>query len=119
MLRLVQTSDVHLGARHPLLGDASRQQRERQFAAFERTASCVLTTPADLFLIAGDLFDTSVQSRALVERVAAVLKTVVAAGIPIVLIPGGSDAPGRASIYAAHDLAGIVGDGPAAGYCRS
>ena len=115
MLRLVQTSDVHLGARHPFLGDAAGRQRERQFEAFEQVSQLVLTTPADLFLIAGDLFDTSVQSRALVERVAGVLKTVVAAGIPIVLIPGGSDAPGRASIYAAHDLAGMVGDGPAAG----
>lgn len=115
MLRLVQTSDVHLGARHPLLGEAAGVQRERQAEAFKQVVELTLTTPADLLLVAGDLFDSSVQSRDLVERTARVLKKVVIAGIPIVLIPGGSDAPGRASIYAAHDLAGLVGDGPGAG----
>ena len=115
MLRLVQTSDVHLGARHPLLGEVAGVQRERQFEAFDQVVRLALTTPADLVLIAGDLFDSSVQSRALIERTAAILKQLVAAGTPIVLIPGGSDAAGRASLYAAYDLTGLVGDGPGAG----
>ena len=115
MLRLVQTSDIHLGARHPSLGERAGDQRARQLAAFERVVELALTTPADLFLIAGDLFDTSVQSRGLVERVSAILRKLVAAGIPIVLVPGDGDAPGRASIYQAHDLSGLVGDGPGAG----
>ena len=53
--------------------------------------------------------------RPLVERVAGLLRKLVAAGIPIVLIPGASDAPGRASIYHANDVVGLVGDGPGAG----
>ena len=115
MLRLLQTSDVHLGARHPLLGERAGEQRTRQLAAFERTVELALSTPVELFLVAGDLFDSSVQPKASVERVAAILKKLVAAGIPVVVIPGASDALGRASIYHAHDLPGLVGDGPGAG----
>ncbi len=115
MLRLVQTSDIHLGARHPFLGDRAGEQRARQLAAFERTVDLALSTPADLFLIAGDLFDSSVQPKASVERVAAILKQLVEAGMPVVLIPGDHDGPGRVSIYHAHDLAGMVGDGPGGG----
>ena len=115
MLRLVQTSDVRLGARHPFLGERAGDQRERQAAAFERTVELVLSTPAELFVIAGDLFASSVEPRALIERVGAALKRVVEAGIPIVLLPGGGDPAGRASIYHAADLVGLVGDGPGAG----
>jgi hypothetical protein len=115
MLRLVQTSDVHLGARHPFMGERAGEQRERQATAFERTVELALATPADLFLIAGDLFASSVEPRALVERVGAALKKLVQAGVPIVLLPGTGDAPGRASIYHASDLVGLVGEGPGAG----
>lgn len=105
MLRLLQTSDVHLGARHPLLGERANDQRRRQFEAFERTVELAATTPVDLFIIAGDLFDSSVQPRASMERVGAALATLAHAGIPTILVPGGADAPGRGSIYHAYDLA--------------
>ena len=115
MLRLVQLSDVHLGARHPTLGERAADQRERQFAAFGRAVEIALATPADLVLVAGDLFDTAVPAKTAVERATGLLRKLVAAGIPIVLIPGASDAPGRASLYHANDVVGLVGDGPGAG----
>lgn len=109
MLRLLQTSDVHLGARHPLLGEHAAEQRQRQFAAFESAVELAITTPVELFVVAGDLFDSSVQSRASVERVAAALRKLVAARISTVILPGPGDALGRGSIYHAHDLAGLAG----------
>jgi DNA repair protein SbcD/Mre11 len=109
MLRLLQTSDVHLGARHPLLGERAADQRRRQFEAFERTVELAASTPVELFIIAGDLFDSSVQPRTSLERVGAALGRLVVAGIPTILIPGGADAPGRASIYHAYDLAKLSG----------
>jgi len=115
MLRLVQLSDVHLGARHPTLGERAADQRERQFAAFGRAVEIALATPADLVLVAGDLFDTAVPAKTAVERATGLLRKLVAAGIPIVLIPGATDAPGRASLYHANDVVGLVGDGPGAG----
>ena len=112
MLRLIHTADVHLGARHDDLGEQAAAQRERQFAAFKAGIDLALAEKVDLFLIAGDLFDSNVQPRRSVERVAAELKRLVDARIRTVLIPGTHDVYDRASIYRAYDLVGMAGSQP-------
>ena len=112
MLRLIHTADVHLGARHDDLGEQAVAQRERQFAAFKAAVDLALAEKVDLFLVAGDLFDSNVQPRRSVERVAAELKRLAAARIRTVIIPGTHDVYDRASIYRAYDLAELAGDGP-------
>jgi DNA repair protein SbcD/Mre11 len=112
MLRLIHTADVHLGARHDDLGEQASAQRERQFAAFKTAIDLALAEKVDLFLIAGDLFDSNVQPRRSVERVAAELKRLVDAKIRTVIIPGTHDVYDRASIYRAYDLPGLAGNGP-------
>lgn len=104
MLRLLHTADVHLGARHADLGDAAAAQRERQFAAFRATVDLAIAEKVDIFLIAGDLFDSNTQPKRSVERVAAELKRLVAAKIRTVVIPGTHDCYDRSSIYRAYDL---------------
>ena len=74
MLRLLHTADVHLGARHADLGEQAAAQRERQFAAFGASVDLAIAEQVDLFLIAGDLFDSNTQPRRSVERVAAELR---------------------------------------------
>jgi exonuclease SbcD len=112
MLRLIHTADVHLGARHDDLGEQASAQRERQFAAFKAAIDLALAEKVDLFLVAGDLFDSNVQPRRSVERVAAELKRLVDAKIRTVIIPGTHDVFDRASIYRAYDLAALAGNGP-------
>jgi DNA repair exonuclease SbcCD nuclease subunit len=112
MLRLIHTADVHLGARHDDLGDQASAQRERQFAAFKAAIDLALAEKVDLFLIAGDLFDSNVQPRRSVERVAAELKHLVEAKIRTVILPGTHDVFDRASIYRAYDLPSLAGNGP-------
>ena len=112
MLRLLHTADVHLGARHADLGEAAAAQRERQFAAFQATVELALDEKVDLFLIAGDLFDSNTQPRRSVERVAAQLKRLALASIRTVILPGTHDAYDRASIYRAHDLTALAGVTP-------
>ena len=112
MLRLIHTADVHLGARHEDLGEQASAQRERQFAAFSAAVDLALAEKVDLFLVAGDLFDSNVQPRRSVERVAAELKRLVDAKIRTVVIPGTHDVYDRASIYRAYDLATLAGSGP-------
>src|SRR4249919_3835255 len=107
MLRLLHTADVHLGARHADLGDAASTQRERQFAAFVATVDLAIAERVDLVLIAGDLFDSNVQPRRSVERVAAELARLVQARIRTAIIPGTHDVYDRASIYRAYDLAAM------------
>ncbi|MFL5708434.1 MAG: exonuclease SbcCD subunit D [Chloroflexota bacterium] len=109
MLRIIHTADVHLGARHDDLGEQAAAQRERQFAAFKATVDLALAEKADLFLIAGDLFDSNVQPRRSVERVAAELRRLVDARIRTVIIPGTHDVLDRASIYRAYDLPALAG----------
>ena len=113
MLRFLHTADVHLGARHADLGEQAAAMRERQFAAFRRSVDLAIEERVDLFLIAGDLFDSNTQPRRSVERVAAELHRLVVAGIRTVLIPGTHDCYDRSSIYRAHDLAALAGAPPA------
>lgn len=112
MLRLLHTADVHLGARHADLGDQAAAQRERQFAAFKAAVDLALAEKVDLFLIAGDLFDSNTQPRRSVERVAAELKRLAEAKIRTVVIPGTHDVYDRSSLYRVHDLAALAGSGP-------
>jgi exonuclease SbcD len=112
MLRIIHTADIHLGARHDDLGEQAAAQRERQFAAFKATVDLALAEKADVFLIAGDLFDSNVQPRRSVERVAAELKRLAEARIRTVIIPGTHDCYDRASIYRAYDLAALAGRRP-------
>lgn len=109
MLRLLHTADIHLGARHADLGEQAAAQRERQFAAFQASIDLAIAEKVDVFLIAGDLFDSNTQPRRSVERVAAELKRLVAAKIRTVIIPGTHDVYDRASLYRVHDLAALAG----------
>lgn len=109
MIRLLHTADVHLGARHADLGERAAAQRERQFAAFRRSVDLAIEERVDLFLVAGDLFDSNTQPRRSVERVAAELYRLVQATIRTVIIPGTHDVYDRSSIYRAYDLASLAG----------
>jgi DNA repair exonuclease SbcCD nuclease subunit len=109
MLRIIHTADIHLGARHDDLGVQAAAQRDRQFAAFRATVDLALAEKVDLFLIAGDLFDSNVQPRRSVERVVGELKRLVEARIRMVIIPGTHDVYDRTSIYRAYDLKAMAG----------
>jgi hypothetical protein len=108
MLRLLHTADVHLGARHTDLGERAAVLRERQFAAFRTSVELALVEKVDIFLIAGDLFDSNTQPRRSVERVAAELSRLARASIRTVIIPGTHDVYDGASIYRSYDLAGMA-----------
>lgn len=112
MLRLLHIADVHLGARHADLGEAATAQRERQFAAFKAAIDLAIEERVDLFLVAGDLFDSNTQPRRSVERVAAELARLGKARIRTVIIPGTHDCYDRSSIYRAHDLKAMAGSTP-------
>ena len=87
MLRLLQTSDLHLGARAVDLGEAGATLRDRRLAAFDRTLALALSEKVNVFLIVGDLFDSNNVTRGLVGRVATGLAGLAGAGIKTVIIP--------------------------------
>jgi DNA repair exonuclease SbcCD nuclease subunit len=112
MLRIIHTADVHLGARHDDLGEAAAAQRTRQAAALTAAVDLAIDEKVDLFLVAGDLFDSNVQPRRSVEFAAAALKRLAGAKIRSVLIPGTHDVYDRASIYRAYDLKAMAASTP-------
>ena len=112
MLRIIHTADVHLGARHDDLGEQASAQRERQFAAFTAAIDLALAEKVDLVLVAGDLFDSNVQPKRSVERVAAELKRLADSKVRTVIVPGTPDCYDRSSIYRAYDLKAMAGSPP-------
>jgi hypothetical protein len=109
MLRLLQTSDLHLGARDVDLGEAAATLRERRAAAFERSLALAVSEQVNVVLIVGDLFDTNAVTRGLVSRVAAGFAGLAAAGIRTVILPGEHDRLDSSSVYQAFDLAALTG----------
>ena len=109
MLRLLHTADVHLGARYRDLGPVAVTQRERQMAAFRATVELALAERVDLFVVAGDLFDSNTQPARSVHAVAAELKRLADAGVRVVLLPGTHDVFDPSSIYRAYDLPALAG----------
>ena len=74
VLRIVHTADVHLGARHADLGRARGGPARAPVRRVRRPpVDLAIEERVDLFLIAGDLFDSNTQPRRSVERVAAEL----------------------------------------------
>jgi len=109
MLRLLQTSDLHLGARNVDLGEAAATLRERRLAAFERSLALAISEQVNVVLIVGDLFDSNAVTRGLVGRVAAGLGGLAAAGIRTVIVPGDHDRLEPSSVFRAFDLAALAG----------
>jgi hypothetical protein len=109
LLRLLQTSDLHLGARAVDLGEAGAILRERRAAAFERSLALAISEQVNLVLIVGDLFDTNLVNRGIVDRVAAGLASLASAGIRTVILPGDHDRLEPASVWQAFDLGGQAG----------
>jgi DNA repair exonuclease SbcCD nuclease subunit len=94
------------------MGERAAAQRERQWAAFRSSVDVAIGERVDLFLVAGDLFDSNTQPRRTVEAVGAELRRLADARIRSVIIPGTHDAYDGSSVYRAYDLAALAGQPP-------
>jgi DNA repair exonuclease SbcCD nuclease subunit len=94
------------------MGERATAQRERQWAAFRATVELAIAEKVDLFLVAGDLFDSNGQPRRTVEAVAAELGRLADARVRTVIIPGTHDVYDRSSVYRAYDLVALAGRSP-------
>jgi DNA repair exonuclease SbcCD nuclease subunit len=106
-LRILHTADVHLGAKFLGLGRKGEHQREQLLQAFDETVNLAIREKVDLFLVAGDLFDSPAASRSLLARVAYRIRDLGAVGIPVVVSPGTHDPYGERSIWRTSELADI------------
>jgi exonuclease SbcD len=107
--KILHTADVHLGARFLSLGRKGEHQRAQLLQAFDEAVNLAIRERVNLFLIAGDLFDSPNISRSLLGRVAYRLRDLGSVGIPVVVSPGTHDPYGDRSIWRASELADLEG----------
>lgn len=104
-LRIVHTSDVHLGA-YSGSGDGKwGARRELMEQTFERVIELANDTNADALLIAGDFFDND---RVPDETVVFAAETIRKFRGQTFLIPGNHDPMDPGSIYWRHDMEAIA-----------
>lgn len=90
-LKILHTADIHLGTKFLALGDYGAQRGKDFLETLSKIVKTALEQEVDLFLIAGDLFDSPHPSQSVFGWVKAEFEKLIQAKIPIVLIPGTHD----------------------------
>ncbi len=94
-IRLLHTSDVHLGATFKGLGERGREQHRQVRETFGRVVALAVEERVDAVLIAGDLFDSLAAARAQLPFAAEQIGRLGEAGIPVCVIAGNHDPLGE------------------------
>jgi len=100
-IKIIHTSDVHLESDTFGKSEEGKSYRWRIQRAFQKVIDRVIEEDADLFLIAGDLFDSNRVPESGIEFVRTELARVPC---PVVLIPGNHDCYDHRSIYKKVDF---------------
>ena len=95
-LRILHTSDVHLGAPFRFLGGRGEEQRRALRGALERTVALARERDCRLIVVAGDLFDSAFDARETDVAFAAGCLAGAGSLCRVVILPGSHDchAPG-------------------------
>ncbi len=102
-LRLLHTSDVHLGAHDSSYGDPVEKQRME--AGFAAVISTGIRERVDAMLIAGDFFD---HARVYTETLEFAAREIARLERPVVIGPGNHDHVGPGSVYDRIDLTALA-----------
>jgi DNA repair exonuclease SbcCD nuclease subunit len=106
-LRLLHTSDVHLGQYdfHSGHSGANNERREHQHAMFRRVIDVGLREQVHMMVIAGDFFDNARVHEATLRFAA---EQIARLGRPVVIAPGNHDHVGAGSVYDRIDLTALA-----------
>jgi len=105
-LKLLHTSDVHLGAYDSLQGDGGERGEEIR-AGFRRVIDLGLAEDVDMMLIAGDFFDNA---RVHPDTLEFAAREIARLGRATVIVPGNHDHVGPGSVYDRLDLTSIASE---------
>ncbi len=103
-IRLLHTSDVHLGATFRVLGERGRDQHRQLRETFARVIGIAVEERVDAVLIAGDLFDSVPAARVQLGFAAEQVARLGEAAIPACVIAGNHDPLGEGSASLWRDL---------------
>lgn len=108
-IKIVHTADLHLGAPLSVFGDYAGKRQEDLLATFDAIIDLALELPADLVLVAGDLFNAVKVQAALAARVAGAFDKLSRRNIPAVLVPGTHDhLESQESVYRRYSLSDAI-----------
>lgn len=99
MLRIIHTSDVHIGVKLSSFRDKASLQRQSLLDVFTKIVDTAIAEHAQLVLIAGDLFDSNYPSYQSVQFVKGQLGKLNINGIYVAIAPGTHDCLSKDSIY--------------------
>jgi DNA repair protein SbcD/Mre11 len=105
-VRLLHTSDLHLGATFKVLGERGREQSRQLRETLRRVVDLAIEERVGLVVIAGDLFDSIPAARVEVGFAAGQLARLGDAGIPACVIAGNHDPFEDGSVSVWGELAG-------------
>src|SRR3989338_4459687 len=100
MLRIIHTSDIHLGAKFASLGKKADAQRQALKDSFAKVVDHALASKTNLFLITGDLFDSNFPSPQSVSFVKAQFARLNEARIWTMILLGLDGCRSKGSVYA-------------------
>lgn len=103
-IKLLHTGDLHLGAPFRFLGEKGQKQRQELLATLDRIVELAIEENVDLFLVAGDLFNSNNPSCATIDKVVDTFKKLEQLETPICLIPGSHDSYQPCSIYRLYNF---------------
>ncbi|MCA9383712.1 DNA repair exonuclease [Candidatus Dojkabacteria bacterium] len=98
-LKLIHTADVHLGARLKYLGDKANEHRVTIEKTFQKVITKAIDSNADVFVVAGDLFDNPFPDKRYIDLVINELNKLLANDIYVVIVPGNHDRLAAGSVY--------------------
>jgi DNA repair exonuclease SbcCD nuclease subunit len=104
-LKILHTSDIHLGAYDKKSGRFSNEKKMLQEAHFIKIIDLGIEHDVDAFLIPGDLFDNARVDNETLELFANQIKRL---GVPTIVSPGNHDHVGPGSVYDRIDLFAIA-----------
>ena len=99
MLKIIHTSDLHIGAKFGTFGEKAEAQRKAILNALAKIVDMAIERSAHIVLISGDLFDSNFPSRVSVDFVKSQLKRLNDAKIHAAILPGTHDCLSQDSIY--------------------
>ncbi len=103
-IKLLHTSDVHLGAKLSYLGSKSAEQRGQIRKSFEKVVDTAIEQKVDVVMIAGDLFDNPYPSKVNVVFVRDLLLKLSKANIKVAVIAGNHDRLEPGSVFTSEEM---------------
>lgn len=91
MIKILHTADLHLGAKVGWLGKKAEQYRQDMLETFSRIVDKAIEKKIDIFLVAGDLFDSPSPSPLVIAFVKKEIDRLVQEKIFVVILPGNHD----------------------------